>query len=75
MAVECESHSSSTRSARNDDDEEAGSQRRGTRWIALAWKSRAHIDGRARGIHGIDISSDGVDIGGDGDGYEEIGTM
>ena len=74
MAVERKSHSTSTRVARDKHDEEMGSQRRGSRRIALAWTSRTHdcagdIDGS--GIGGI---SDGIDISGVSDGHEEIGT-
>ena len=71
MAVEFESHSTSTRAARNDDDEKASSERRGTRRVALTRESRAHFDGRAGGIIGDD---DDTHTGGDSDGYEEIRT-
>ena len=71
MAAQFESHSTSTRAARSDDDEKAGSEWRGTRRIALTGKSRARIDGRAGGIIGDD---DGIDTCGDSDRYEDIGT-
>ena len=71
MAVERESHSTSTRAARDEHDEETGSQRRGSRRIALAWTSRAHD--WAGDIDGINIGN-GIDISGVSDGHEEIGT-
>jgi hypothetical protein len=83
MAVERESHSTSTRAARDEYDEETGSQRRGSRRIALAGTSRAHVDDWAGGIDGIDTGSNGIYIGGISDsidisgvsgGHKEIGT-
>ena len=71
MAVEFESHATSTRAARNDGDEKAGSERRGSRRITLAWTSRTHD--WAGDIDGIGIS-DGIDINGVSDRHEEIGT-
>lgn len=71
MAVEFESHATSTRAARNDDDEKAGSEWRGRRRITFAWASRTH--GWAGDIYGIGIS-DGIDINGVSDRHEEICT-
>ena len=71
MAVEFESHSTTTRAVRSEDVEEAGSEWRGTRRIALTGKGRAHIDGQAGGIIGDD---DDTDTGGDSNGYEDIGA-
>ena len=77
MAVEFESYATFTSAARSDDDEKAGSERRGSRWITFAGTSRTHE--WAGGIDGIGISdgiriSDGIDISGVSDGHEEIGT-
>jgi hypothetical protein len=71
MAVEFESYATFTSAARSDDDEKAGSERRGSRWITFAGTSRTHE--WAGGIDGIGIS-DGIDISGVSDGHEEIGT-
>ena len=71
MAVEFESHATSTRAARNDGDKKAGSERRCSRRITFAWASRTHD--WAGDIDGIGIS-DGIDINGVSDRHEEIGT-
>ena len=75
MAVQFGPHSTSTRAARSDEVERAGSEWRGTRWIAPTRKSRAHIDGQGGGIiwgaDGIDI---GIDIGTHCDGRKDIST-
>ena len=71
MAVEFESYATFTSAARSDDDEKAGSERRGSRWITFARTSRTHE--WAGGIDGFGIS-DGIDINGVSDRHEEIGT-
>ena len=71
MAVEFESHATSTRAARNDGDEKAGSERRGSRWITFAGTSRTHE--WAGGIDGIGIS-DGIDTNGVSGRHEKIST-